>query len=100
MAKWLTAHVVVECFHVTGSNLSTGNSFSLIGYWIGLDWIGLDWIWIESDCLGRINPTSVQNKNTQSKTKDKSIKVPLQLQVRLIQPVLICDGCVIITSPK
>ena len=39
MAEWLTAHVVVECFHVTGSNLSTGNSFSLIGYWIGLDWI-------------------------------------------------------------
>jgi hypothetical protein len=36
--------------------------------WI-LDWIGLDWIWIESDCLGRINPTSVQNKKYTIKDK-------------------------------
>jgi hypothetical protein len=49
MAEWLTAHVVVECFHVTGSNLSTGNSFSLIGCWIGFDWIGLDWIGLDLD---------------------------------------------------
>jgi hypothetical protein len=41
----LAAHVVGELFHVTSSNLSTGNSFSIqlvwIRYWI---WIGFNQI--------------------------------------------------------